>query len=78
MFFNNGGKSVNFSSEEEYKQWEEQVNNFEKLIEVIKKEICKPIDERPMTLGEKNMLALFSPDKFDKELKSLMLKSIHS
>ena len=45
------------------------IDKFKQLIELIKTKICIPITERPMTLGEKNALALHDPDKFNKEIK---------
>ena len=61
---------INVSDEATYKEWENNVKQFEELIDLTIEKICVPIPERPMQLGEKNLLALYNPEKFNNEVKS--------
>ena len=63
---------INVSDEATYKEWENNVKQFEELIDLAIEKICVPIPERPMKLGEKNLLALYNPEKFNDEVKSSM------
>jgi hypothetical protein len=61
---------INVSDEATYKEWENNVKQFEELIDLAIEKICVPIPERPMQLGEKNLLALYDPEKFSNEVKN--------
>lgn len=69
---NNQMKGIDVANEATYKEWENNVKQFEELIDITIEEICVPIPERPMQLGEKNLLALYNPEKFNAEVKSSM------
>lgn len=61
---------INVSDEDTYKEWENNVKQFEELIDLAIEKICVTIPERPMQLGEKNTLALYNPEKFNNEVKN--------
>lgn len=61
---------INVSDEATYKEWENNVKQFEELIDLTIEKICVPISERPMQLGEKNLLALYNPEKFNNEVRN--------
>lgn len=63
-------KGIDVSDENVYKEWENNVKQFEELINITIEKICVSIPERPMQLGEKNLLALYNPEKFNNEVKS--------
>lgn len=63
-------KDIDVANEAVYKEWENSVKQFEELIDLAIKNICVPIPERPMQLGEKNLLKLYSPEKFNNEVKA--------
>lgn len=63
---------IKVDDEATYKEWENNVKQFEELIDLAIEKICVPIPERPMKLGEKNLLALYNPEKFNDEVKSSM------
>ena len=65
-------KGIDVANEATYKEWENNVKQFEELIDLAIEKICVPIPERPMQLGEKNLLALYNPEKFNAEVKSSM------
>lgn len=63
-------KDIDVGNEAVYKEWENNVKQFEELIDITIEKICVPIPERPMQLGEKNLLALYNPEKFNNEVKN--------
>lgn len=57
--------SVDFLRYEDYRTVPQE---FKKSLEIIKKDICRPIAVREMTIGEKNALKLWRPEAVKKDI----------